>query len=206
MYPAWGGEGRVASGRDGNARVAGLVTRSTAKGQFVRQTRATALDGGGHPAAASQKGVLRAPVSQPRALARGGYRCAPTLPSSAVVRARAMAAERARRAGGARCRSKKIAKRTQSRRQESWRNWHGEMPSDTAYCAGISFTAWPSAATRRARWWAPHDAAMPIRHGGRFASYSTSCGRGSRRLASTWPRPSMATVSHAVLPRSIPWS
>jgi len=78
MYPAWGGEARVASGRDGNPRVAGLVTRSTAKDRFVRQARATALDGGGHPAAASQKGVLRAPAPAmvPKAASNTRHRAA----------------------------------------------------------------------------------------------------------------------------------
>ena len=46
-----------ASGRDGDARVAGLLTRSTARGRFVRQPRAPPLDGGGHPASAAQKAV-----------------------------------------------------------------------------------------------------------------------------------------------------
>jgi len=196
MYPAWGSEARVASGRDGNARVGGLVTRSTAKGWF-------ALDGSGHPAAASQKGVLRAPALAmvPKAASNTRHHAA-QLTFCPFPGSEGPCRRPRTRHGGRACWSsrgrprwmKKIAKRTQSRRQESRRNWHGEMLGDTAYCAGISFIAWPSAASRRVRRWAPHDAAMPIRHGGRLASHSTSCGRGSRRLASAWPRPSMATV------------
>jgi hypothetical protein len=46
---------------------------------------------------------------------------------------------------------KKIAKRTQSRRQESWRNWHGEMLSDTAVAARfgqVAHVGWRSCLRR----------------------------------------------------------
>ena len=35
-------------------------------------------------------------------------------------------------------------------------------------------TAWPNLANSRAQWWAPEQASMPIRHGGRFAMSSSS--------------------------------
>jgi hypothetical protein len=78
------------------------------------------------------------------------------------------------------------------------------LTNGRTYCAGIRRTSWPSSVSRHARWCAPHDASRPIRAGGRLASQATSLGRVSRRLATTLPRPSMATTSHAVLPRSIP--
>jgi hypothetical protein len=55
------------------------------------------------------------------------------------------------------------------------------------------------------RWWAPHDASIPIRHGGRFVSHVTSLGRVGRLAGTTSvPRPSSATATKTVLPRSMP--
>jgi hypothetical protein len=67
----------------------------------------------------------------PCALARGSYRCAPTLPSSAHEewRPRVLVELRAPDVDEKNCETNPITS------QESWRNWHGEMLSDTAVAA-----------------------------------------------------------------------
>jgi hypothetical protein len=69
--------------------------------------------------------------SPPCALARGSGRCAPSLPSSAHEewRPRLLVELRAPDADEKNCETNPITP------QESWRNWHGEMPSDTAVAA-----------------------------------------------------------------------
>jgi hypothetical protein len=79
-----------------------------------------------------------------------------------------------------------------------------DLTKGFTYWAGISRTACPSAASCRPTWWAPQQASMPTRQGGRAAKRRSSCALDTFCRSTMAPRPSKPIRWKVVLPMSIP--